>query len=99
MAWKYYSTLSAAEHGTMYQLRNLIGRSNVNADPIHKLNECEDFFKLVVTCHILVAAMEILRMKDLNDIPTIPTVAKPQDLWMISRESKIYYTIYLQRYS
>lgn len=72
----------------MYQLRNLIGRSNVNADPIHKFNECEDFFKLVVTCNILVAAMEILKMENLTDIPTIPTVAKPQDLWMETAENR-----------
>ena len=89
MAWKYYySTSSAGEHGTMYQLRNLIARSNVNADPIHKFNECEDFFKLSVTCHILVAAMEILHMEDLTDIPTIPTVGKQQDLWMQMAEKR-----------
>ena len=80
--------LSVGQHGTMYQLRNLIALSNVNADPIHKFNECEDFFKLVVTCHILVAAMEILHMEDLTDIPTIPTVGKQQDLWMQMAENK-----------
>lgn len=36
----------------MYQLRNLIRRSNVSADPIHKFNESDDFFRLLVKCHI-----------------------------------------------
>ncbi len=72
----------------MYQLRNLIGRSNVNADPVHKFNECDDFFKLVATCHILAAALQKLQMKALDDIPSISSVNQPQDLWMETAEKR-----------
>ncbi len=89
VVWKYYySTKSAGEHGTMYQLRNLIGRSNVNADPVHKFNECDDFFKLVVTCHILVAALQFLKMKALDDIPSLTAIEQPQDFWMETTEKR-----------
>ena len=89
VAWKYfYSTTSAADHGTMYQLRNLIGRSNVSADPVHKFNESDDFFRLIVTCYILVAAMELLQMKILEDVPSLSGVEKPQELWMETAEKR-----------
>lgn len=57
------------EGGTLYQLRNLINRRNVVSDPSKDVNACEDFFVLVVTAHILVAAMDILGMNAMNDIP------------------------------
>lgn len=83
VVWKYfYSTGSAGDHGTMYQLRNLIGRSNVSADPVHKFNESDDFFKLLIKCHILVAAMEEFKMKALDDTPCLSGVSKLEDLWM-----------------
>ncbi len=66
----------------MYQLRNLIGRSNVSADPVHKFNECDDFFHLLVTCHILAAAMKFLQMTNLDGTPCLSSVTKPEDLWM-----------------
>lgn len=66
----------------MYQLRNLIGRSNVPTDPTKKYNECDDFFKLVIRCHVLVAAFKYLNMESLSDIPTISGVNNPQELWM-----------------
>lgn len=72
----------------MYHLRNVIGRSNVSADPIRKFNECDDFFKLIVTCYILVAAMKLLGMKSLDDVPSIPNVDSPCDLWMESTETR-----------
>ena len=57
--WKYfYSTVSAGEIGTLFQLRNVTGRTNVNADPVHRFNECDDFFRLVVTCHVLVQCLQ-----------------------------------------
>ena len=49
----------------MYQLKNLVGRTNVSTDPIRKFNESDDFFKLITTSHILVAALEILKKNDL----------------------------------
>ncbi len=70
VAWKYYySTTLGGEHGTMCQLRNLIGRSNISANCVHKFNESDDFFKLAVTC---ATALQKLKMKALDDNPSIP---------------------------
>jgi hypothetical protein len=89
VVWKYFFTsASSVEHGTMYQLRNLIGRSNVSANPIHKYNECDEFFKLVTSCHILAAALEAFQMKSLSDVPHIPGVANPANLWMETAERR-----------
>ncbi len=81
--WKYFhSFCSGSNHCTLYQLRNLIGRTNVSADPTKKFNESDDFFKLIVECHILVAAFEHLIMKSLSDVPVISNIINPQYLWM-----------------
>ena len=84
--WKYfYSTKSAAEHGTLYQLRNLINRTNVVADPVKDFNACDDFVTLAVTCHVLTAALQVLGMNSLNDTPCLPLYqAEPHNVWMLS---------------
>ena len=61
--WKYfYSKDSASDHGTLYQIRNLLHRTNIVNKPANDFNSCDDFFKLVVNCHILAAAMKVLGM-------------------------------------
>ena len=47
---------SATEKGTLYQLRNLLNRTNVVANPSKDFNACDDFFQLIVRSHIVVAA-------------------------------------------
>ena len=74
------------EHGTLFQLRNMIGRINVSADPIRRFNECEDFFKLIINCFLLVAAMKFLKMTSLSDVPSLPHVNQANELWMESAE-------------
>ena len=52
MIWKYfYSTSSAKEVGTMYQVRNLIGRSNVSKSHGKNFNASDDFIKLIITSY------------------------------------------------
>ena len=51
----------------MYQLRNLINRRNVVADPKKDMNACEDFFELITNAHILAAAMQMFDINDLTD--------------------------------
>ncbi len=83
VVWKYfYSKKSTGEHGTLYQLRNLVNRSNVVVDPVKAFNACDDFLKLVVTCHILTASMEVLGMKSLGDTPSEVAMSNPQNVWM-----------------
>ena len=69
-------------------MRNVIGRTNVNADPVHKFNECDDFFTLVVTCHVLVSAMKLLSMQTLDDIPSLLDDVPAATLWMETKEKR-----------
>lgn len=68
--WKYlYSSQSSSEHGTLYQLKNSINRTNVVKKPLDSFDACEEFLILVVHCHIIVAAMTMLGMTSLGDTP------------------------------
>ena len=89
MVWKYFfSSASAGDHGTMCQLKNLIGRTNVMAKPIHKFNESDDLKKLITTSYILVAALEILQMENLSDSLHISYMEKPEEFWMETAEKR-----------
>ncbi len=89
MAWKYYySSTSSGDHGTMYQLRNLIGCSNVSPKPVKAFNQCSDFFKLVVVCHVLVPTLKHLSMASLADTPNIRGVQEVRDLWLETAEKR-----------
>ena len=72
----------------MYQLRNLIGRTNISGDPTHKFNEADDLFKLLVTCHMLAAALKHLQMKTLSDVPSMCGIEDPESLWMETAEKR-----------
>ena len=50
--------------------------------PLDNFNACDDFFILIVKCHILAAAMGILKMTTTNEIPF-----EMEDFWM-EREKK-----------
>ncbi len=70
--WKcFYSFCSGSDCGTLYQLRNLIGRTNVSANPTKKYNDSDDIFKLILECHVLVAAFEHLSMKSLSMLQSL----------------------------
>ena len=82
--WKYfYSPKSAAEKGTLYQLRNQLNRSNVVVDPSRDFNACDDFFHQIVHSHIVAAALKMLRMSNMDDIPSRDALDSPEDVWML----------------
>lgn len=59
--WKYfYSLKSGGERSTLYQLWNLLGRTNIKAEPSKAFDECEDFLVTVVEGLIVTATMELL---------------------------------------
>ena len=64
-----YKTSSASDHGTLYQIRNLIQRRNVGKKTKKDFNAHDSFFDLVTTAHILAVAVEVLGMDDLDDTP------------------------------
>lgn len=70
----------------MYQLRNAINRRNVSESCKRDVNACEDFFQLVVTGHIVVAAMSFLGMSSVDDTPSQTVI--PEDAWTLSDEER-----------
>lgn len=90
MIWQIlYKSTSVSDHGTLQQLRNIINRRNVVSDPKTDVNSCEDFWLLVVTCHILCAAMKLLNRTSLHDFPS-----NAEEEWNLAtvddRRSKLY---------
>ena len=76
---------SARQHGTMYQLKNVVNRTNVK-NPKTNFNACDDFFQIIVTSHILAAAMEVLGMSNLDDTPCEDVLLSPDLIWMDTDE-------------
>ena len=71
MIWKYfYSKKSGREHGTLYQLRNVLHRTNVSK-PDKDFNACDDFFVIIVNSHILAAAFHSPQHEICLDNPTL----------------------------
>lgn len=62
---------STAEKGTLYQLRNLLNRTNVLVDPSKDFNACDDFFQQIICSHIVAAALEKLKMNSIDDTPSL----------------------------
>ena len=77
---------SAGEHGTLYQLRNLLHRRSVGKKPKKDVNSCEDFLVTIVTTHALAATMKILGMDSLAAVPSSPLI--PSDLWLQSADER-----------
>ena len=50
----------------MYQIRNLVGRSNVVSAPKNDMNACEDFFNMVLHSYVTSAMMKVLDMKEIT---------------------------------
>lgn len=85
--WKrLYSKTSCVDRGTLFQLRNLIRRRNVPSKCKKDTNSCKDFITIVVTGHIISAAMQKLGMLSMDDIPQASII--PQDAWMKDDESR-----------
>ena len=46
------------------------------------MNACEDFFEVVLTGHVFAAAMELLGMSSIDDVPSSTIIQSPEDVWM-----------------
>ena len=59
VAWKlFYNTRSISNIGTLCQLCSAINRRDISASANSHYNASNDFFLLVVRCHIVAAAMQ-----------------------------------------
>lgn len=89
MIWKYFfSEKSASEHGTLYQLRNLLSQSNVTKHPKKNFDACDDFFIQVCNSLLLVASMDFLQMESLNDTPSASVLPNAEGMWAESKERR-----------
>ncbi len=67
------STASSSDHGSLYQLRNILNRTNVVKDPTKNFNACDDFFQSIVSGHVIAAFEEV-----------VPEDFDPSTYWMKS---------------
>ena len=87
MIWKrFYKTDSAADHGTLMQLKNLIKRRNVGNIPKNCFDACDEFFMLVLTAYILTATMDFLGMDCINDNPN--PIIIPPDVKQLNKDER-----------
>ena len=63
---------SICEKGTLYQLRNVINRRNVQTNPKDNVVAANDFLSIITTRHILAATMKLFQM---NAVPV-------DEMWM-----------------
>ena len=70
----------------MYQLRNVINRRNVSAAAGDDFNPCNDFYCLVVKCHVLASATQYLEMHGVWDKPV--HFLLQDDLWLQSDDKR-----------
>ena len=85
MIWKYfYSYRSAGDHGTLYQLRNKLNRTNVVQSPKKDANACEDFMYIVISGLVVAAALATFKMKSVNDHPADDILPDADTVWTLS---------------
>ena len=90
MIWKYfYSYLSASEHGTLYQLRNKLNRTNVVKTPKKDVNACEDFLDIVTSGLVVSAFCTFLNLKTADEVPTNSIF--PNELWTLTADQRKKY--------
>lgn len=66
--WKrLYRATSGPDHGTLYQLRNLVQRRNIGKETKKDFNAHHDFHNVVLMSYVLAADMEIFGMGSLED--------------------------------
>ena len=85
MIWKFfYSTCSGGDHGTLYQLRNKLNRTNVVKVPKKDVNACEDFVEIITSSLVIATAMTTLRLKSVNDFSSDGVLPGAETVWMLS---------------
>ena len=87
--WKYfYSQYTAGDHGTLYQLRNKLNRTNVVKLPKKDVNACEDFIITVTSGFVVAAALAAFQLKSPSDHPTNQIVPGADSIWTLSSSQR-----------
>ena len=83
--WKYfYSYRSVGDHGTLYQLRNKLNRTNVVSVPKKDMNACEDFITTVTSGLVVAAALNTFELQSVNDCPADHIVLDAESVWTLT---------------
>ena len=89
MIWKFfYSYQSASEHGTLYQLRNKLNRTNVVKTPKKDVNACEDFLDIVTSGLVVAAVCTTLQMKSVDELPTNSALPRADEMWTMTADER-----------
>ncbi len=87
--WKYYfSSRSATDIGSLYNVRNRLNRTNVPTDVKKDFNACEDFIETVTQSQIVAAALPTFDMKSVSDTPSERVIQDAENLWMKPRHER-----------
>ncbi len=57
--------------------------------PLDNFNACDDFFVMVIDALILTAGMKMMKMDNLDEVPSDLYVADPQNFWMLPKEDRL----------
>ena len=66
---------SPTDYGTLHQLRNLINRCNVVKMPKNYFHACDDYFQLVLQCHVITAATKVLCVEATTSSPSLSNIS------------------------
>ena len=69
MIFKHLYQHSPTDYGTLHQLRNLINRRNIVKMPKDDFHAYDDYFRLVLQCHVITAAMKVLGVEATTSSP------------------------------
>ena len=72
---------------SVYQLRNRLNRRNVKK-PKADFNACNDFIKVIIESHIVVAALKTFKLKHIHDIPDESIITGASELWMKTADER-----------
>lgn len=87
---RLYKQNSAADHGTLKHLQNIVNRTNVPSKVKDNVNAAEDFFETVVVSHIIVATLTFFKMASMDDIPSFLTQVEKEDHF--EKKSNIFHS-------
>ena len=75
-------------HGTMYQLRNKLNRTNVVNTPKKDVNACEDFIETLTCGQVVTATISILQLKSANDHPSEAVLPGVANVWSLPSDER-----------
>lgn len=91
-----YKGSSGREIGTLFQLKNYFNQRNVTSNVKQSFNHDEEFLEFATNGYVVLAAMHVLNMQSLNDIPnSFPNTEDKQMHFLHDVSGKIVDMVFL----